>query len=205
MKLRDKLNYRKTIVVAMALFIALGFMVSSTGYLEQFDLKFMEYIHKTENSTLEVIAKALSTIGSAWGYIGIGLVLFIWSLGKGKHGHFKLYTTAALGTSLLNQLLKLFYRRDRPFEFFRIDKGGFSFPSGHSMAAMGIYLILATILTEQYPRRKWLIWCASMSMVILIGWSRLYLGVHWPTDILGGYIGGLVAALIVLNIEIKKK
>lgn len=205
MKIRETVQHRNTMFISMVLFIVLGFLVNSTAYLEHIDMEVMRYIQKSENSALEGLAKAISFIGSAWGYMAIGMGLLVYNSKKRNYDGFNFYALTALSTSALNQILKIFYRRDRPFEFFRIEKSGFSFPSGHSMAAMGIYLAIAAILSKELPEYRKRIYAVSAILVLAIGWSRLYLGVHWPTDILGGYLGGIVAFTLVLNIEFKKK
>src|ERR1041384_1547123 len=73
-----------------------------------------------------------------------------------------------------------------------------SFPSGHSMLAMVVYLTLGAVLAEVQNERRFKIYilCWAVSLSLLVGWSRIFLGVHWPTDVLGGWCLGAAWALI---------
>jgi membrane-associated phospholipid phosphatase len=67
-----------------------------------------------------------------------------------------------------------------------------AFPSGHALSAATFYPLLARTLSREWPRTRTLAWAAALAMAAYIGLGRLYLGVHWPSDVLGGWaIGGL--------------
>ena len=97
-----------------------------------------------------------------------------------------------LGSFTLNFLVKQVFQRSRPFDFFLVEQGGLSYPSGHAMVVMSMYLAIFYLLTRniQNDSKGILIGVFIGSYIILMGISRLYLGVHWPTDIVGGYILG---------------
>ncbi|HEY9235433.1 MULTISPECIES: phosphatase PAP2 family protein [Phenylobacterium] len=112
------------------------------------------------------------------------------------------------GTVLLaqfsNSFLKAFYERPRPE---LVTHGSYvythSFPSGHAAMAAVVFLVLATVFASVETRRrtKALIYGLAVAMVVAVGLSRIYLGVHWPTDVLGGWCLGTswaIAAWIVL-------
>ncbi|HJT90229.1 MAG TPA: phosphatase PAP2 family protein, partial [Bryobacteraceae bacterium] len=101
----------------------------------------------------------------------------------------------ALGGQALDEILKLEFRRPRPEAFFGYpEPGSYSFPSGHSVASCCFYGVLAAILTARMRSgaRKAGVWTAAGFLVAAIGFSRIYLGVHYPTDVIAGYAAGVV-------------
>lgn len=107
--------------------------------------------------------------------------------------------TVALGAGLLNQLMKFLFQRPRPDEVFHlVEQGGYSFPSGHSMGSMITYgaLLFLVFQFAKTPVIRWLAVIVLCSLILLIGYSRVYLGVHYPSDIIGGF--SLGAAWLVL-------
>lgn len=105
---------------------------------------------------------------------------------------------AVLFSELVTDLAKTFYDRPRPD---LVPHGSYvysaSFPSGHSMHAAAVYLTLALLISSLETRRstKALTFVIAILMVVCVGVSRVYLGVHWPTDVLGGWALGSAVAL----------
>lgn len=97
--------------------------------------------------------------------------------------------TIALGAGLLNQLLKFLFQRPRPTIEHLVEQGGYSFPSGHSMGSMILYGALVFLIVQLSRKRitKWIALACAAILVFLIGFSRIYLGVHFPSDVIGGY------------------
>jgi membrane-associated phospholipid phosphatase len=101
-------------------------------------------------------------------------------------------TTAAVGVISLNYLLKEVFTRSRPSLWEHlVDVGHYSFPSGHAMVSLVIYGFIGYILAKEYPQYKKQIFAATTLLILTIGFSRLYLGVHWATDVIAGYAVGL--------------
>lgn len=200
-KKETKIEYRKTIGILILSFILLGFLVNGINLMQPVDEMMLARIVESENRMMLVLAEYMEWFGSVFGYMAIGVVLLWYGVRKRSYEDVKLYTATAIAVGAINQLLKLYYNRERPVEFFRMDKAGMSFPSGHAMGAMAIYLIMAYIIGRRFPQHRRKAQILSAVIVALMGWSRLYLGVHWPTDILAGYIGGAVVSLVMINIE----
>lgn len=117
------------------------------------------------------------------------------------------FLIAALGATGLNVLLKNVFARSRPALWERsVDVSYSSFPSGHAMVAFVIYGLIGYLLAARFKHRSGLILGLTLLLVTLIGLSRLYLGVHWPTDVVAGYAAGLVwLVACVLTLEIGQR
>jgi len=100
---------------------------------------------------------------------------------------------ATLGAQLLNDALKLTFHRPRPSVFVSVIPGqAFSFPSGHAMVSIAFYGALAVIGWRVLRGRARIAWLTTMTAVVfLVGVSRLFLDVHYPTDVLASWAGGL--------------
>jgi undecaprenyl-diphosphatase len=135
--------------------------------------------------------KFFTTIGSGW-IISIFAIVIILFLYKVLHHRFELilFAWVVLGSELLNLFLKMIFHRSRPILHRIIDANGFSFPSGHSMAAFAMYGILSFLLWRHIPSRlgRIILLIGSAFVIWMIGISRIYLGVHYPSDVLGGFL-----------------
>ena len=108
------------------------------------------------------------------------------------------------GASLLNAGLKSILHRPRPELVPHLAVvSNASFPSGHAMISAAIYLTIAAMLSETQPKRSARIFLMAFAglLVLLIGCSRIYLGVHWPSDVLAGWCLGSVWALVVFAVN----
>jgi undecaprenyl-diphosphatase len=105
----------------------------------------------------------------------------------------RLLLLASVGALVLENGLKLLVRRARPDPYFgTVLPVSYSFPSGHALDSCVIYFALAALLAP-YFRRGWeraLLFTLAAVLVLLIGVSRVYLGVHWPSDVVGGWAVG---------------
>lgn len=190
MKQRKKLFLSIVILV----FLIIGIMVRNTNEGILFDVFILDVIHKQHSTLLFTIMKIVSFIGSAYFLIPVMLVTLIYTTIKKKYYISKLLLSSTLGSYIMNFVLKMIFQRGRPLEYFLVDQGGLSYPSGHSMVTMTFYMTLAYIISKvirKKDNKKW-IYLFSYTMIILMGISRLYLGVHWPTDVIGGYLIGYV-------------
>ncbi|MCX6048857.1 MAG: phosphatase PAP2 family protein [Chloroflexi bacterium] len=116
-----------------------------------------------------------------------------------------LVAVAIGGGMLINVLLKHEFNRPRPD---LVPHGVYvydsSFPSGHSMGSAATYLTLGALLARLQPRRRLKIYIMVLAMLLtfLVGLSRVYLGVHWPTDVLGGWTAGALWALLCWSVTV---
>lgn len=114
---------------------------------------------------------------------------------------------AAIGAVSLTCFLKLLFGRARPDLWnWIINVGQHSFPSGHAMVSIVIYGFMGYILAKEFPQCRGRIFALTVILIIAIGFSRLYLGVHWPTDVVAGYAIGLVWLIACINrLELREK
>ena len=103
--------------------------------------------------------------------------------------------------TILNQLLKRILQRPRPTEYRIIEETGYSFPSGHSMISMAFYGYLIYLIYK-YVKNKYIKWISIVLLSILIcavGISRIYLGVHYTSDVLGGFLISISYLIIYIS------
>jgi undecaprenyl-diphosphatase len=156
-----------------------------------FDSYVITAIQGFESPLLTSIMKLFTFIGSTPFVIILSLFLLFF-LYKVLHHRLELilFSAAIIGSATLNGILKHFFHRVRPDLHRLIDVSGYSFPSGHAMNAFTVYGMISFLLWRHIPN-KWgrgLLLFFSIVMILTIGISRIYLGVHYPSDIMGGYL-----------------
>lgn len=106
-----------------------------------------------------------------------------------------------ISSAAINTGLKMIFHRQRPLDML-INETGYSYPSGHSFVSIAFYgFIIYLIINSKIEKKKKYIITGLLSLLILtIGTSRIYLGVHYPSDVLGGFAGGLLYLLIFIKI-----
>ncbi|MBM7565115.1 phosphatase PAP2 family protein [Paenibacillus sacheonensis] len=177
------------LLLAIAGFQGLSMLVSRNR-LARFDASIIDTVQGWENDTLTGIAKFLGKVGSSSVVIPAVLLLAAFLFLVLKHRkELVLLLGGMLGSTLLNHLLKPIYRRARPDIHRIVEEQGYSYPSGHSMAAFTFYFLVTYLLWRHLPSRGWRVALLIFSgaMIVSIGLSRVYLGVHYPSDILAGY------------------
>lgn len=131
-------------------------------------------------------------------------LIFLFSIKKGLLSF--IFMLSVSGIAFINQILKFSVRRIRPDVNRLIEIGGYSFPSGHSMVSMVLYGLIAYI-AYKVVKIKWLrngIIFINVLVILLIGVSRIYLGVHFFSDIIVGYLVSIVFLVIIINILEKR-
>ena len=107
------------------------------------------------------------------------------------------------GALVLENGLKFLFQRARPPAFFGSEPETYSFPSGHALFSLCFYGVLAIAAARAMQSRamKTGIWIATVLLVLAIGWTRIYLGVHYPSDVLGGYLVAIAWIAVVLSAD----
>jgi undecaprenyl-diphosphatase len=150
--------------------------------------------------------RGLSFIGSTLA-LTIGTIIVIVVFAMRKWGHeAKLFAITMVGAALLNTTLKLAFKRERPIPFFDpLPPPTYSFPSGHSLMSCCFFGALAAIVTARIKnkRTRAIVWILATTMFVLIGFSRIYLGVHHTTDVIAGFTAAAIWIMVVRFVEMQ--
>mgnify|MGYP002533262247 CR=1 FL=1 len=144
------------------------------------------------------IAKFITNFGGAIFLVIATITLFI--VIKNKKIGISILSNVAIVT-VLNQLIKRILQRPRPTEYRIIEETGYSFPSGHSMISMAFYGYLIYLIYK-YVKNKYIKWISIILLsllICLIGISRIYLGVHYTSDVLGGFLISISYLIIYIS------
>ena len=160
-----------------------------------FDTAVRDAVHSWASPRLTYAMTGITQLGAPTFLLAITGFL-IWRLtSKGRRRVAVLLVVAAVGAEILDQLLKLLFHRERPGSFFGYPQpASFSFPSGHAISACVFYGVVAALITARIESRlgKALVWTAAALLAVLVGLSRIYLGVHYPSDVVAGYAAAVV-------------
>lgn len=177
---------------AAALVFGLVAGVVRAGETRWLDQAIFHYLRASATPRGDTLMHAVSWFGNGWALLLIATVslaaaLFLPGVPRAR----AISLLAAVGGGeLLIGGLKLLFHRARPEASFA--NLGFSFPSGHAFFSVAVYGMLAGWVAGAAPRRwRPLIWLGAASLILLIGFSRIYLGEHYATDVLGGYAAGV--------------
>jgi undecaprenyl-diphosphatase len=184
---------------AAAAFAWLALTMPASGPTE-LDVTAREAIHGLASPALTAAMKFTTLLGGGWFLFPLG-ALVVWALYKaGRRRESVLFAIAVLGANLLDEGMKLIFHRPRPAPWFEYPSPStYSFPSGHSFVSFCFYLALAEILIrDEWPAgRKIAMWMGAGILTLAIGFSRAYLGVHYPTDVLAGYAGAIAWTTLI--------
>lgn len=158
-------------------------------FLHSIDVFILEFVNLSyHNFILDNLSLIISNMGLIYFWVIISIVLYLFGDKKGKSIAKKMIVVLVV-TTILTQLIKIIVMRPRPYNelsnLILLDLGtDYSFPSGHTSTSTA----MAYVLSCEYKR--WIL----MSIPVIVGFSRLYIGVHYPSDVLGGFLLGLVIA-----------
>ena len=148
------------------------------------------------------IAKFITNFGGAIFLVIATITLFI--VIRNKKIGISILSNLAIVT-VLNQLIKRIFQRPRPTEYRIIEETGYSFPSGHSMVSMAFYGYFIYLIYK-YVKNKYVKWISIILLsllICLIGISRIYLGVHYTSDVLGGFLISISYLIIYISVANK--
>lgn len=179
-------------IISLIILVIIGINIKGSTEGILFDEKIMEYVHERTTAEGTDIMKKITFLGSSKFFLGIGFLVLLYTiLRKNKVGT-RLVVLSTIGSYGINLILKHIFTRTRPIKYFLIEQGGYSFPSGHAMVSMSFYTSMTYLIIRNSRKNRKILWIFNFLIIGLIGFSRIYLGVHWPTDVLIGYLMGYV-------------
>jgi undecaprenyl-diphosphatase len=182
---------------ALAALLALALLAQSVagGVTQEIDDSLRLRVHEHATPGLTAVMHFITGLGSWPFYVSAMLTIVPVFLAARWFRAARLLILTMAGAALLDTSLKLLFRRARPTPFFGLaTPDTYSFPSGHALSALCFYGITASILAARTRSRRLraLVWTSSAILILAVGFSRVYLGVHYPSDVLAGYAAALV-------------
>jgi len=180
------------LLVASLALVLIPQHLAEGGLFGNLDLYLFNRLQELRSSFGDRLLVIITELGDRWLLYGFTLLLSLWLLWR-RHWRAALHWLLAVGfVSLVTDLLKLAARVERPPV---LDTAGmsYSFPSGHASLSMAVYGFLAVVIARELRSNwHWIPYSLAAFLVVAIGFSRLYLGAHWLSDVLAGWSLGLV-------------
>ena len=167
-----------------------------------FDKNVLLSVNSISNDALDAFVVATTDLGYVWWVAFATIVAASLCVRAHRYKGALIIVVGVVGSAVMNLLLKLFFQRDRPELWERlVTENSFSFPSGHAMASASLAMVLIVVL---WPT-KWRYPAMVLGGIymIYIGFTRMYLGVHYPTDILAGWL--VAAAWVAISVAVINK
>lgn len=194
------------ISVAALLFVSIAAAVAGRQTMVDVDIALAEALHVASTPGTTQVLESVTRLGGGWMVAGAGAVVGLGLLWRRRFVLAAGWTIALIGAGALNRTLKALYERPRPsFTEPLIVADGWSFPSGHAMGTfvlVGMASYLGWRLARTTPRRLAIVSLAS-SWAVVMGFTRIYLGAHYLSDVVAGYAAGIVwLAACISGLEI---
>jgi len=185
-----------------ALFLGLAAAVHLGG-LVGIDTAIREAVHRLSSPRMTVAASGVTRLGSLGPILVFAAIAVAVLIRAHRRGEAVLLVATLVAALAFENGLKYLFHRPRPAPFFGTDPSSYSFPSGHALFALGFYGMLAILVGRavQSDAAKAGLWAATSLLVLAIGASRIYLGVHYPSDVLAGYLVAAALVAILLGAE----
>ena len=193
-----------SLIVAVLLLLLFGWISEEvlTQHTRNFDTAVRAAIHQYSSPALTRAAVFASLLGGDVLVGGFFIALTAFLRLRWRRAAVWLTITTA-GALVLDLALKHFFHRTRPTPFFGSLPHSYSFPSGHALLSFCFYGVLAGLLADRIkpPLFRILIWAVAVILIISIGLSRIYLGVHYPTDVIAGYLAAAVWVSTMIAVD----
>jgi len=199
------LTLRTFALFAIAIVASLAFVVLAaevrSGALDQLDIAVELAVHRLDSAPGDAVMKAATLFGSNPVLLPVVACVIVLALYRRMRTVAIVLAIDAVVVIAVDSALKVMFSRERPTLFDKIAlPTDYSFPSGHAMSAIGIYGVVAAALIALYPRARRAVIAAAALVIAAIGFSRIYLGVHWPFDVVGGLLGGVPPLVVSVHL-----
>ena len=183
------------LLIALFLLITILVITNNISFLDD---SIYNFIYSLRNDFTDTLFKSLSKFGDGITIGIIAVILFV--LLKDKNDRLSLLIGIA-STVAFNQLMKFSIQRARPDHPRIINEWGYSYTSGHSAISIAVYGLLIYLVNKNVKNKllKTILIIFLMLLVLGIGLSRIYVGVHYPSDVIGGYISSLIILILVIS------
>lgn len=194
---------KKINVVLISLLIIFVFFVCEvvTNNILIYDNAIYNFIINTFES--DIMTKVLKLITQLGGVLYFTILSFlVVVLAKRKKTKLLIPINIGLGT-IINLIIKEIIKRPRPSVTRLVNESGYSFPSGHAMTSIAFYGFLIYLIYKRIQNKylKWALIIVLCILIFLIGFSRIYLGVHYASDVISGFIAGAIYLIIFIKIS----
>lgn len=198
-----KLKISLLLIICFIILTLLIFFDKMTG----FDNFIYHLITSHMNDSLTKVNKCFTFLGSTLFIIILSVFFFFFYLFKKRKNCSFIIASTIIISTILNNVIKLIIRRERPLVLALVNEKSFSFPSGHTMASTALYGILLYFVIKSNLNKKVKIFLSIILVLIplLVGVSRIYLGAHYASDVLGGFILSSSLVLGVCHYIAKKE
>ncbi len=179
------------VLICLCLFLLLAILVLKKGVLNIDNLSYEFIKNNLINDSLTPYIKIFTNLGGALVLLGISLIIALFI--KDKRISFAIIINLAL-VALLNLLTKAIFQRERPLiDFWLVNESGYSFPSGHATVSMAFYGFLIYLVYNHFKKKyRWYIISLLAIIIVFVGISRIYLGVHYLSDVLAGFLFSII-------------
>ncbi|NIK70548.1 MULTISPECIES: phosphatase PAP2 family protein [unclassified Paenibacillus] len=205
-KAQNKVLLRSFVFTILILFV-FGWIAQlvSGQRIAVFDNNVTDAIRGVRSDAMTVVMRVFTELGSEFMVILIVIAFSSLFAFIGYRRELIFYLGVIVSSALLNLVLKTIFQRARPDINRIIEASGFSFPSGHSMSAFTLYGITIYFLWK-HLKYRWMraaVILVGVVIIAMIGISRIYLGVHYPSDVIGGYL--VSAAWLMMSIGLYER
>lgn len=194
----------------IAIFLIILFIIDTIIVINNLTIDFDNTIHNFIHSNTSVfinnLMHSITFLGSTLFIVSLCLIIFIAFIIKGKKKRAFSIASILIVSTILNNVIKFIIRRPRP-EYIEVIENTYSFPSGHMMASTTLYgFLIYLVINSQLAKKYKIIISTFLSLIILsVGVSRIYLGAHFASDIIGAFLLSLTLIIIFDSLKDTKK